>query len=189
MTHPKGNGSPFPFPCSEKHFINLPSPNFFFFHLSDKPHEASSGKTQLLERMNALNAPIAVRMDNITKTFGSITAHSHASLEVRQGEILALLGENGIAADENRLLTECALFADKIAIDEEIVRLRSHFDAFSDIAALPEPAGRKLDFLIQEINREINTTGSKASDLTIAKQVVQLKAEVEKLREQVQNIE
>ena len=95
MTHPKGNGSPFPFPCSEKHFRNLPSLNFFLFYLSDKPHEASSGKTQLLERMNALNAPIAVRMDNITKTFGSITANRHASLEVRQGEILALLGENG----------------------------------------------------------------------------------------------
>lgn len=91
--------------------------------------------------------------------------------------------------DDARILTEVAIFADKIDVQEEMVRLRSHFDEFDTILLQNEPAGRKLDFLIQEINREINTTGSKASDLTIAKQVVQLKAEVEKLREQVQNIE
>lgn len=91
--------------------------------------------------------------------------------------------------DEARVLTEVAIFADKVAVNEEMVRLASHFDEFYDIVGKNEPAGRKLDFLIQEINREVNTTGSKANDLEIAKLVVELKGEIEKLREQVQNIE
>lgn len=91
--------------------------------------------------------------------------------------------------DEARVLTEVAIFADKVAINEEMVRLASHFDEFYDIAGRDEPAGRKLDFLVQEINREVNTTGSKANDIEIAKMVVELKAEIEKLREQIQNIE
>ena len=100
-----------------------------------------------------------------------------------------ILGENGVAVDENRLLTECAVWADKIAIDEELVRLRSHFDAFYEIVSLPEPSGRKLDFLVQEINRETNTIGSKANNAKIARLVVDMKGEIEKIREQVQNIE
>ena len=100
-----------------------------------------------------------------------------------------ILGDNNIAVDENRLLTECAVWADKIAIDEELVRLRSHFAAFYDIAALPEPSGRKLDFLIQELNRETNTIGSKCNNAKIARIVVDMKGEIEKIREQVQNIE
>ncbi len=91
--------------------------------------------------------------------------------------------------DEARVLTEVAIFADKIAVDEELVRLESHFNEFYEIVNKNEPAGRKLDFLIQEINREINTTGSKANDIEIAKIVVELKGETEKLREQIQNIE
>ena len=91
--------------------------------------------------------------------------------------------------DEQRVLTEVAIFADKVSVNEEMVRLPGHFEEFYTICASGEPAGRKLDFLIQEINREINTTGSKASDIEIAKIVVDLKAETEKLREQVQNIE
>ncbi|MCX7714993.1 MAG: YicC family protein [Clostridia bacterium] len=91
--------------------------------------------------------------------------------------------------DENRILTEVAIFADKVAVNEEIVRLSSHFDEFYNILNSNEPSGRKLDFLIQEINREVNTIGSKANDIEIAKKVVELKAELEKLREQVQNIE
>ncbi|HBJ18785.1 MAG TPA: YicC family protein [Clostridiales bacterium] len=106
-----------------------------------------------------------------------------------EARLRTLLGENGVPVDENRLLTECAVFADKIAVDEEIVRLRSHFDAFSDIVALPEPSGRKLDFLMQEMNRETNTIGSKANNADIAKIVVSIKGELEKIREQVQNIE
>lgn len=95
----------------------------------------------------------------------------------------------GSGIDETRILTEAAIYADKIAVDEETVRLRSHFDEMERILAADEPAGRRLDFLIQEINREINTIGSKANDIQTAKIVVDLKAELEKMREQVQNIE
>ena len=91
--------------------------------------------------------------------------------------------------DESRILTEVAIFADKVAVNEETVRLGSHFEEFYQILDSGEPAGRKLDFLIQEINREVNTIGSKAQDIEIAKIVVELKGEIEKLREQIQNIE
>ena len=91
--------------------------------------------------------------------------------------------------DESRVLTEVAIFADKVAVNEETVRLRSHFDEFGEIISSGQPAGRRLDFLIQEINREVNTIGSKAQDIAIAKTVVTLKGEIEKLREQIQNIE
>lgn len=91
--------------------------------------------------------------------------------------------------DEVRILTEAAIFADKVAVNEEMVRLASHFQEFYNIISANEPAGRKLDFLVQEINREVNTTGSKANDIEIAKTVVELKGEIEKVREQIQNIE
>ena len=107
-------------------------------------------------------------------------------LEARLRNILA---DNSVTVDENRLLTECAIWADKIAIDEELVRLRSHFGAFYDIINLPEPSGRKLDFLMQELNRETNTIGSKANNARIARIVVDMKGELEKIREQIQNVE
>ena len=107
-------------------------------------------------------------------------------LEARLRQILS---DNAVSVDENRLLTECAVWADKIAIDEELVRLRSHFGAFYDICAAKEPSGRKLDFLMQEMNRETNTIGSKANNARIARIVVNMKGELEKIREQVQNIE
>lgn len=91
--------------------------------------------------------------------------------------------------DEQRILTEAAIFAEKIAIDEETVRLRSHINQFRDLLETDEPVGRKLDFLVQEINREVNTIGSKAQDLEITRCVVELKSEIEKIREQIQNIE
>ena len=106
-----------------------------------------------------------------------------------ENRIRTILGEAEIAVDENRLLTECAIWADKIAIDEELVRLRSHFGAFYDIIGAKEPSGRKLDFLMQELNRETNTIGSKANNARIARIVVNMKGELEKIREQVQNIE
>ncbi len=96
---------------------------------------------------------------------------------------------DGREIDEARILTEVAIYADKVAVNEETVRLSSHFEEFDNIIGSGEPAGRKLDFLIQEINREVNTIGSKASDIEIAKTVVTLKGEIEKLREQIQNIE
>ena len=95
-----------------------------------------------------------------------------------------------IDIDEVRIIQEVAIFSDKINVNEEIVRIYSHLNQFRDIlGADDEPVGRKLDFLIQEINREINTIGSKLSDVAIAKLVVAMKSEVEKLREQVQNLE
>ena len=100
-----------------------------------------------------------------------------------------VLEDNKVTADENRILTECAIFADKVAIDEEVVRLGSHFDAFYDITASKEPAGRRLDFLLQEMNREINTIGSKCNSADIAHIVVDVKNEFEKIREQIQNLE
>ena len=99
------------------------------------------------------------------------------------------LGDCQITPDETRLLTECAIHADKVAVDEEMVRLRTHFGAFEEILSSGEPVGRKLDFLMQEMNREINTTGSKCSDAQIAHIVVDVKCELEKIREQIQNLE
>ncbi|MBC3898315.1 YicC/YloC family endoribonuclease [Acetobacterium malicum] len=94
-----------------------------------------------------------------------------------------------VEIDEKRLLTEVALMTDKLNIDEELTRLQSHLDRLEDMVEETEPVGRKLDFLIQEVNREINTIGSKASDLAIANIVVDVKSEIEKIREQIQNIE
>lgn len=98
-----------------------------------------------------------------------------------------LLGEYPV--DENRLMMEAAMFADKTNIAEEIVRLKAHIEQLRSILRLQEPIGRKLDFLIQEMNREINTIGSKSPDIDISNDVVELKSTLEKIREQVQNIE
>ena len=98
-----------------------------------------------------------------------------------------LLGD--VTLDEGRLLQETAIFADKVAVAEETVRLRSHIAQLGKFLEAEEPIGRKMDFLVQEINREANTIGSKASDVAIAGKVIDIKAEVEKIREQIQNIE
>ncbi len=114
------------------------------------------------------------------------TAGYRAKLENRLKQVLE---EKAIVADEGRILTECAIFADKIAVDEETVRLQSHFKAFDEMLEAEEPIGRKLDFLIQEMNRETNTIGSKSGDIEIARLVIGMKNEIEKIREQIQNIE
>ena len=93
------------------------------------------------------------------------------------------------AIDENRILTEAAIFADKVAVDEETVRLRSHLEQMDAMLASGGAIGRKLDFLLQEMNREANTIGSKCTDVRLARIVVDIKAELEKIREQTQNIE
>ena len=98
------------------------------------------------------------------------------------------LAESGYTPDEGRLLTECAVFADRIAIDEEVVRLASHLDSFEDMAS-GEGTGRRLDFLMQEMNREANTIGSKCLDAAVALEVVEIKCTLEKIREQIQNVE
>ena len=105
-------------------------------------------------------------------------------VEARMRELL-----DGAAVDEARLLTEAAIYADKIAVAEETVRLRSHIDQLGVLLSGDEAVGRKLDFLVQEINRETNTIGSKCSDLELTRIVVDIKAEIEKIREQIQNIE
>ena len=106
-----------------------------------------------------------------------------------EDRILKFLNDNTVQIEEQRILTEVAIFADKVAIDEELVRLGAHFGAFDDIVASNEPSGRKLDFLLQEMNRETNTIGSKASNTETAHLVVNIKNELEKIREQIQNIE
>lgn len=111
-------------------------------------------------------------------------AEHRARLEAKMAEVLA-----NTQIDEARLLTEAAIFADKIAVDEETVRLHSHLEQLRVMLEKGGPVGRKLDFLIQEFNREANTIGSKCNDIEIARHVVDIKAEIEKIREQVQNIE
>ena len=113
----------------------------------------------------------------------TVTAYRER-LEQKIKELIA-----DVQVDEQRLLTETAIFADKVAVAEETVRLRSHIKQFCDLLDLDEPVGRKLDFIVQEMNRETNTIGSKAQDISIAHTVVDIKSEIEKIREQIQNIE
>ena len=111
-------------------------------------------------------------------------AEYRARLEAKMREVL-----ESTTVDEARILTEAAIFADKIAVDEETVRLRSHLQQLDTMLTSAEPIGRKLDFLMQEMNREANTIGSKGNDIEQARTVVDIKAELEKIREQMQNIE
>lgn len=133
------------------------------------------------------------KLEGIKEMVAKIEAHSLEDIssyrQRLEEKLRAALSDNKITVDEGRILTECAIFADKVAVDEELVRLRSHFVAFEDILASRDPVGRKLDFLMQEMNREINTVGSKCSNSTIAHTVVDVKCELEKIREQIQNIE
>lgn len=140
-----------------------------------------------LERdLRAKLAAIGTIVDRIEAMSAEDIAAYHDRLLARLQTVLA---ENHVTVEESRILTECAIFADRVAVDEELVRLRSHFAAFDEIATSTEPAGRKLDFLMQEMNREINTIGSKCSNAEIAHMVVEVKSELEKIREQIQNLE
>ena len=115
---------------------------------------------------------------------GQTVIDYRARLEAKLREVLA-----NTAIDESRILTEAAIFADKVAVDEETVRLRSHLQQMNDMLTTGGAIGRKLDFLLQEMNRESNTIGSKCTDVKLARIVVDIKAELEKIREQTQNIE
>ncbi len=115
---------------------------------------------------------------------GQTVADYRARLEAKLREVLA-----NTALDESRILTEAAIFADKVAVDEETVRLRSHLQQMNNMLDGGGAIGRKLDFLLQEMNREANTIGSKCTDVRLARVVVDIKAELEKIREQTQNIE
>lgn len=137
-------------------------------------------RANLAARAEAIQGMIA----EIETRTPQIVAEYSQKLKDRMTELLG-----NFQIDESRLLTEVGIMADRVCIDEELVRLKSHFTELEKILALSEPVGRKLDFLVQEINRETNTIGSKANDFGIAKNVVEIKSEIEKLREQIQNIE
>ena len=135
----------------------------------------------ILERLQSIESRVAAVAEQSPRTEAAyrerLTAKIREVLEDRQ-------------IDETRIVTEAAIFADKIAVDEETVRLRSHIASFRDIlGAFNGPIGRKLDFLVQEMNREANTIGSKAQDAATAQVVVEIKSDIEKIREQIQNIE
>lgn len=132
------------------------------------------------ERANTIKGLLAKLEERSPKT----VSEYRAKLEARMRDVLA-----NTQLDESRILTEAAIFADKVAVDEETVRLHSHLEQLDDMLASGVPVGRKLDFLIQEFNREANTIGSKCTDLEISRYVVDMKAEIEKIREQVQNVE
>ena len=139
----------------------------------------------------ALDADLRKRGDTIRELVSQVEAGNaqtvidyRTRLENKLREVLA-----NTAIDESRILTEAAIFADKVAVDEETVRLRSHLDQMDAMLTAGGAVGRKLDFLLQEMNREANTTGSKCTDVKVARIVVDIKAELEKIREQTQNIE
>ncbi len=134
---------------------------------------------------------ILSRLDTIEAITAKVEARSPQTVAEYREKLTARMQEvlHSTTIEESRILTEAAIFADKVAVDEETVRLRSHLSQLREMLHSDIPVGRKLDFLIQEVNRESNTIGSKCTDLEISRYVVDLKAEIEKIREQVQNIE
>lgn len=138
-------------------------------------------KTDMISKLENIETSIL----SIVERSPSVVIEYKEKLKERIQDLL----DNNISLDEDKISSEVAFFADKSSIDEEIVRLKSHIKQFYNILGESDPIGRKLDFLIQELNREINTIGSKANDVIISKYVVELKSELEKVREQIQNIE
>ena len=137
-------------------------------------------RPDVLSRLFTLEEHLAFVEERSPQT----VAEYRARLTAKLNELLG-----GAVADEARILTEAAIVADRLAVDEETVRLHSHIAQLRGILDCAEPVGRKLDFLVQEMNRETNTIGSKCSDTAIAGHVVEMKSEIEKIREQIQNIE
>ncbi|MPM10784.1 hypothetical protein SDC9_57119 [bioreactor metagenome] len=139
---------------------------------------------RLAEDIRSRGETIRAFVGVIEERSPQIVNEYRAKLEARMAEVL-----KNTQLDESRILTEAAIFADKVAVDEETVRLRSHLDQMAGMLDAGGVVGRKLDFLIQEFNREANTIGSKCSDLELTRVVVNIKSEIEKIREQVQNLE
>jgi len=139
----------------------------------------------------ALEADLRSRGNTILELVSQVEAGNGQTVIDYRTRLYNKLKEvlSNTAIDENRILTEAAIFADKVAVDEETVRLRSHLEQMNNMLTTGGAIGRKLDFLLQEMNREANTTGSKCSDVKLARIVVDIKAELEKIREQTQNIE
>ena len=127
----------------------------------------------------------------IERMVGEVETRSPERVKEYREKLLARMQEvlADTSIDETRILTEAAIYADKTAVDEETVRLRSHLHQMDEMLKETQPVGRKLDFLVQEMNREANTIGSKANDVAMARIVVDIKSEIEKIREQIQNIE
>ena len=148
--------------------------------LQMREREGARMREDVLNRRRTILEAVAVVEERSPQT---VKEHMD-KVEARMRELL-----DTATVDEQRLLTEAALFADKIAVAEETVRLRSHLDQLEHMLDSGEPVGRKLDFLVREINREANTIGSKSQDVQLARVVVDIKAEIEKIREQIQNIE
>ena len=138
-----------------------------------------------------LRSDVLEKSEMILGMVGEVEKISPQTVENYRNKLYQKLSEilEGKDIDEQRIITEAAVFAEKIAVDEETVRLRSHISQLRDMLDSADPIGRKLDFIVQEMNREVNTIGSKAQDLNITKIVVDMKAEIEKIREQIQNIE
>ena len=147
-------------------------------------------KSRITEGENLKNDLIE-KLDNMLKLVDFISERSPQIVtEYRrrlEDKVKELLGDNTV--DEARLLTEVTIFADKVCVDEEIVRLRSHIETAKNALQEGGSIGRKLDFIAQEMNREANTTLSKSNDLEISNCAIELKTEIEKVREQIQNIE
>lgn len=143
--------------------------------------EGATLKADILERVAVIR--------NTAKEIDACTPQILAAYRQKMTERIREILAETVELDENRILHEVAVYADKSNIAEELVRLSCHLDQVSRILDDPAPAGRKLDFLVQEMNREINTIGSKSPDLTIANHVIDVKSEIEKIREQIQNIE
>ena len=138
-----------------------------------------------------LKADVLGRADTIMELVAEIEARSPETVREYQDRLREKIEEflSSGDYDENRIITEVAIFADKVAVDEETVRLRSHFEQLKTYLDSDKPVGRSIDFLIQEMNREANTIGSQVKDAEIAQKVVRIKNEIEKIREQIQNIE
>ena len=154
--------------------------------------EATGRFVQMRETEGAkMKEDVESRLDFILQAVEQVEARSPKTVEEYRARLYNKMSEvlGNTQIDEQRILTEAALYAEKIAVSEETVRLRSHVGQFRAILAQGGPVGRKLDFLIQECNRETNTIGSKAQDIEIARIVVDIKSEIEKIREQIQNIE
>ena len=133
---------------------------------------------------------LSAHVDEIERMTGEISARYPQTVEEYRSRLKAAVEELiGTQVDETRLLTEVAVMADRSAIDEEIVRLGSHVEALRKLFEDEKPIGRRLDFLVQELNRETNTISSKSQDIPITRLTVDMKAEIEKLREQLQNVE
>ena len=154
--------------------------------------EAVNSFVRMREREGRqLKEDLVGRLENIAGTLSFIEERAPVLKEEYYNrlyqKITELLADKNI--DETRLVTEAAIFADRVAIDEETVRLRSHLKQFAELLETDQPVGRKLDFLVQEMNRETNTIGSKCQDVDITRRVVDIKSEIEKIREQIQNLE